>query len=187
MQLYLRLWWNHSCLLSSKYNRSIRQWEDFKVDEDDTIQIENETIKVSGKMRILYQMIPKLIKNGHKILIFSQFKITLNILEEYFESQDILMLRLDDDTPSYMRSRLIGLYNKENSKYWVFLLSTRAGGLEINLHKVNTIIIIDSDFNPHNDLQALSRAHRIGQKQHYDIPNDMKINLWGKTNRKSLA
>lgn len=115
-------------------------------------------------MKLFDRLVPKLIEDGHRILIFSQFKLMLNLLEDYFYIKQISILRLDGDTPGDKRQILIDEFNKENSKFPVFLLSTRAGGLGINLTKADTIIIFDSDFNPHNDIQALSRAHRIGQK-----------------------
>lgn len=88
----------------------------------------------------------------------------LNIIEDFLNQREIKFLRLDGDTKSFLRQRLIDSFNKADSQYQIFLLSTKAGGLGINLHTADTIFIIDSDFNPHNDLQALSRAHRIGQK-----------------------
>ena len=74
------------------------------------------------------------------------------------------ILRLDGDTQNSKRQRLIDMFNSEGSAYKIFLLSTKAGGLGINLTSADTIFIFDSDFNPHNDIQALNRAHRIGQK-----------------------
>ncbi len=73
-------------------------------------------------------------------------------------------LRLDGETESQKRQKLIDLFNAPQSEYNIFLLSTKAGGLGINLTTADTIVIFDSDFNPHNDVQALNRAHRIGQK-----------------------
>lgn len=73
-------------------------------------------------------------------------------------------LRLDGETENQKRQKLIDLFNAPNSEYKIFLLSTKAGGLGINLTTADTIVIFDSDFNPHNDVQALNRAHRIGQK-----------------------
>ena len=121
-------------------------------------------------MKLFDKLVPKLINEGHKILIFSQFKLMLRILEDYFSCiQNVKYLKLDGDTEYNVRQYAIDEFNKEDSEYPVFLLSTRAGGLGINLTSADTIIIFDSDFNPHNDIQALSRAHRIGQKSNLVI------------------
>jgi SNF2 family DNA or RNA helicase len=99
----------------------------------------------------------------HKVLIFSQFKGVLDIIQDMLREQEIGVLRLDGDTPNNQRQNLIDKFNLPD--YRVFLLSTRAGGLGLNLTQADTVIIFDSDFNPHNDQQALARAHRIGQKK----------------------
>ncbi|CAI2386132.1 unnamed protein product [Moneuplotes crassus] len=161
---YLRLCCNHPFLLSSRYNPSLRAENDLTEESKNGQKIEDDIVKSSGKMKVIHRMLPKLLQKGHKILMFSQFKLMLNIISDYLNSQDLKFLRLDGDTKSSMRQRIIDTFNKDDSPYKIFLLSTRAGGLGINLQSADTIFIIDSDFNPHNDLQALSRAHRIGQK-----------------------
>jgi SNF2 family DNA or RNA helicase len=83
-------------------------------------------------------------------------------LSDYLIIKGIKYLRLDGETESQKRQKLIDLFNAPNSEYRIFLLSTKAGGLGINLTTADTIVIFDSDFNPHNDVQALNRAHRIG-------------------------
>ena len=98
----------------------------------------------------------------HKVLIFSQFKGMLQLLSDFLAIKGVKSLRICGDTPNSMRQSLIDKFNEPD--YRVFLLSTRAGGLGLNLTQADTVIIFDSDFNPHNDQQALSRAHRIGQK-----------------------
>jgi SNF2 family DNA or RNA helicase len=120
-------------------------------------------------MKLFDKIIPKLLWDKHRILIFSQFKMMLNILEDYFYLKMVKYLRLDGEVPSDVRQNLIDEFNKEDSEYPIFLLSTRAGGLGINLTRADTIFIFDSDFNPHNDIQAQSRAHRIGQKNNLVI------------------
>ena len=74
-------------------------------------------------------------------------------------------LRLDGSMTSLKKQKNIDAYNAPGSEYFAFLLSTRAGGVGINLATADTVIILDPDFNPHQDIQALSRAHRIGQKK----------------------
>ena len=120
-------------------------------------------------MKLLHQMMPRLLAEGRRVLMFSQFKLMLDVLGDYFTAHGHRFLRLDGDTASLERQRLIDKFNKPDSRVFVFLLSTRAGGLGINLTSADTVFIVDGDFNPHNDIQALSRAHRIGQKNNLMI------------------
>ena len=87
----------------------------------------------------------------------------LDILEDYFHDRGYEYVRIDGSITGEIRQQRIDSFNEPNSKYFAFILSTRAGGLGINLHTADTVIIYDSDWNPHNDIQALSRAHRLGQ------------------------
>ncbi|KXS21461.1 hypothetical protein M427DRAFT_130252 [Gonapodya prolifera JEL478] len=117
----------------------------------------------SGKMYLLERMLPKLFENGHKVLIFSQWVEVLNILEEYcVEYRGWKVCRLDGSTKLEERKSQMKEFNT-NPDIKIFLLSTRAGGLGINLVSADTVIIYDSDWNPQADLQAQDRAHRIGQ------------------------
>ncbi|KAJ8102583.1 P-loop containing nucleoside triphosphate hydrolase protein [Lipomyces tetrasporus] len=118
-----------------------------------------------GKLQLLSIMLPKLIAGGHRILIFSQFVIMLDILEDFLYGMGISYARLDGSVTSQDRQQRIDAFNAEGSKISVFILSTRAGGVGINLATADTVIVYDPDFNPHQDMQALSRAHRIGQKK----------------------
>ncbi|KAK9321944.1 P-loop containing nucleoside triphosphate hydrolase protein [Lipomyces orientalis] len=118
-----------------------------------------------GKLQLLSIMLPKLIAGGHRILIFSQFVIMLDILEDFLYGMGISYARLDGSVSSQDRQQRIDAFNAEGSKISIFILSTRAGGVGINLATADTVIVYDPDFNPHQDLQALSRAHRIGQKK----------------------
>ena len=120
--------------------------------------------KSSGKFELLDRIIPKLLRSGHKILIFSQMTHLLDVLQYFLEYRGIMYLRLDGNTKSEDRGTRIDMFNKKDSIYKVFILSTRAGGLGINLQTADTVIIFDSDWNPQMDLQAQDRAHRIGQK-----------------------
>ena len=115
----------------------------------------------SAKIVLLEKMLPEMIKNGDRILIFSQFVIMLDILEDVFNLMKIKFQRLDGSTPGSERLQLIDKFN--DTAVPVFLLSTKACGLGINLTTANTVILYDIDFNPHNDIQAEDRAHRVGQ------------------------
>ncbi len=122
-------------------------------------------IRGSGKMILLDKLLLRLREKGHRVLIFSQMVSMLDILQEYCRMRGFPHQRLDGTMHNDIRQRAIDHYNAPGSTDYVFLLSTRAGGLGINLATADTVIIFDSDWNPQNDLQAESRAHRIGQKK----------------------
>ncbi|GFF22704.1 chromatin remodeling factor mit1 [Aspergillus lentulus] len=121
-------------------------------------------VEASGKLKLLEIMLPKLKQRGHRVLIFSQFLDNLDIVEDFLDGLGLLHRRLDGRMTSLEKQKRIDEYNADNSPYFAFLLSTRSGGVGINLATADTVIIMDPDFNPHQDMQALSRAHRIGQK-----------------------
>lgn len=121
-------------------------------------------VEAAGKLRLLHLMLPKLQQRGHRVLIFSQFLEHLDIIEDFLDGLGMLYRRLDGRMPAMEKQKRIDEYNAEGSPYFVFLLSTRSGGVGINLATADTVIIMDPDFNPHQDMQASSRAHRIGQK-----------------------
>jgi len=127
--------------------------------------IDEMIFKCSGKFELLDRIIPKLLHCGHKILIFSQMTHLMDILQIYFDYKAYRHLRLDGNTKAEDRGTQMEMFNKENSEFKIFILSTRAGGLGLNLQAADTVIIFDSDWNPQMDLQAQDRAHRIGQKQ----------------------
>lgn len=118
----------------------------------------------SGKCEQLDVMLPEIQKKGDKVLIFSQFTSMLDILEVYLNIRGYSYKRLDGQTPVLDRQEMINEFNLSKDLF-VFLLSTRAGGLGINLTSANHIIIHDIDFNPYNDKQAEDRCHRMGQEK----------------------
>ncbi|KAJ1511755.1 hypothetical protein HMI55_006475 [Coelomomyces lativittatus] len=124
--------------------------------------IHRRLVDSGGKLELLHQMLPKLKANGHKVLIFSQFKTTLDILEDYLTGSEWDYCRFDGDTTRSLRQEYIDTFNSSPEKF-VFLLTTRAGGVGLNLTSADTVIIYDSDWNPHQDVQAIARCHRIGQ------------------------
>ncbi|KAL4941219.1 hypothetical protein BDV06DRAFT_194888 [Aspergillus oleicola] len=121
-------------------------------------------VDAAGKLQLLQLMLPKLQARGHRVLIFSQFLENLDVVEDFLDGLGLPRRRLDGRMTSLEKQKMIDDYNAENSPYFAFLLSTRSGGVGINLATADTVIIMDPDFNPHQDMQALSRAHRIGQK-----------------------
>merc|ERR1711962_1278948 len=124
----------------------------------------NAMIKACGKLTLLEKMLKKLRAAGHRVLIFSQMTKMLDLLEDFLDGIKIKYERIDGGITGTVRQEAIDRFNKTNAEQFVFLLSTRAGGLGINLATADTVIIYDSDWNPHNDIQAFSRAHRIGQQ-----------------------
>ncbi|KAJ4422522.1 hypothetical protein N0V82_002856 [Gnomoniopsis sp. IMI 355080] len=121
-------------------------------------------VSASSKLVLLEQMLPKLKESGHRVLLFSQFLGMLDIVEDFLTGIGFKYQRLDGSISSLEKQKRIDAFNEPGSEYFAFLLSTRAGGVGINLATADTVIILDPDFNPHQDIQALSRAHRIGQK-----------------------
>ncbi|XP_067262028.1 probable global transcription activator SNF2L2 isoform X2 [Chanodichthys erythropterus] len=120
--------------------------------------------RASGKFELLDRILPKLKATNHRVLLFCQMTSLMTIMEDYFAYRNFLYLRLDGTTKSEDRALLLKKFNDEGSQYFIFLLSTRAGGLGLNLQAADTVVIFDSDWNPHQDLQAQDRAHRIGQQ-----------------------
>ncbi|KAI8614598.1 P-loop containing nucleoside triphosphate hydrolase protein, partial [Chytriomyces sp. MP71] len=120
-------------------------------------------VDASGKFSLLQPMLRKLHTRGHRVLIFSQFKIVLDIVEDFLNGENYEYLRIDGETPTSQRHSMINSFNSPDSKHFVFLLTTRTGGTGINLTSADTVIIYDSDWNPHQDIQAVARVHRIGQ------------------------
>nr|KAF6436433.1 SWI/SNF related, matrix associated, actin dependent regulator of chromatin, subfamily a, member 1 [Rousettus aegyptiacus] len=119
----------------------------------------------SGKMVVLDKLLVKLKEQGSRVLIFSQMTRLLDILEDYCMWRGYEYCRLDGQTPHEEREEAIEAFNVPNSSKFIFMLSTRAGGLGINLASADVVILYDSDWNPQVDLQAMDRAHRIGQKK----------------------
>ncbi|XP_048086183.1 chromodomain-helicase-DNA-binding protein 4a [Alosa alosa] len=125
----------------------------------------NALTKAAGKLFLLQKMLRKLKDGGHRVLIFSQMTKMLDLLEDFLENEGYKYERIDGSVTGGMRQEAIDRFNSPGAIQFAFLLSTRAGGLGINLATADTVIIYDSDWNPHNDIQAFSRAHRIGQNK----------------------
>uniref|UniRef100_A0A914W740 SWI/SNF-related matrix-associated actin-dependent regulator of chromatin subfamily A containing DEAD/H box 1 homolog n=1 Tax=Plectus sambesii TaxID=2011161 RepID=A0A914W740_9BILA len=122
----------------------------------------------SGKCEALDEILPRIKNRGEKVLLFSQFTTVLDILEVYLELRGHAFVRLDGSTKVLDRKELIDDYNGD-SDLFVFLLSTKAGGLGINLTSASFIILHDIDFNPYNDRQAEDRCHRMGQTKEVTV------------------
>ncbi|XP_063683176.1 lymphocyte-specific helicase-like [Bolinopsis microptera] len=135
----------------------------YPCDADGYAVITDEVLNCSGKMLLLHRMLPALINGGHKVLIFSTMTTILDIIEDYLSLYDWKYSRLDGSMSYDLRDENIHRFQND-PQYKIFLLSTRAGGLGLNLMAADTVILYDSDWNPQCDLQAQDRAHRIGQK-----------------------
>ncbi|XP_042491047.1 probable ATP-dependent DNA helicase CHR12 isoform X1 [Macadamia integrifolia] len=149
LSMQLRKCCNHPYLFVGEYN----------------IWRKEEIVRASGKFELLDRLLPKLKRTGHRILLFSTMTRVMDILEIYLQLHDYKYLRLDGTTKTEERGTLLKQFNAPDSPYFMFLLSTRAGGLGLNLQTADTVIIFDSDWNPQMDQQAEDRAHRIGQKK----------------------
>lgn len=123
----------------------------------------------SGKMVVLDKLLKKMKEQGSRVLIFSQMSRLLDILEDYCYFRGFKYCRIDGSTAHEDRTEAIDDYNSPNSDKFIFLLTTRAGGLGINLTTADVVVLYDSDWNPQADLQAMDRAHRIGQKKQVKV------------------
>lgn len=138
------------------------------VEEEGAPLLGQHIINASGKLLILDKLLQKLKtdpNDKHQILIFSQMTRVLDILEDYCNYREYKYCRIDGDTSMDSRDDQIANFTSKDSDKFIFLLSTRAGGLGINLATADTVVLFDSDWNPQVDLQAMDRAHRIGQKK----------------------
>ncbi|KAG7363574.1 SNF2 family helicase [Nitzschia inconspicua] len=126
--------------------------------------LETEDLFCSSKFERLRTLLPDLISKGHRVLIFSSWTSCLDLLGCLMDHLNLKYQRMDGSIQSDERQRLIDQFNDDHS-YSVFLLSTKACGVGLNLTGADTCIIHDLDFNPFNDLQAEDRCHRIGQKK----------------------
>ena len=126
-------------------------------------------IEACMKFKFLDKLLPKLLDLDSKILIFTQMTRLLDIMDDFLAFRGYRYFRIDGATPYLARETQIEAFQKEDSEVKIFLLSTRAGGLGINLHTANVVIIYDSDWNPQVDIQAMDRAHRIGQTREVSV------------------
>lgn len=123
----------------------------------------------SAKLNVLDKLLKKLKEQGSRVLIFSQMSRLLDIMEDYCYFREYEYCRIDGSTAHEDRIKAIDEYNSPDSSKFIFLLTTRAGGLGINLTTADAVVLYDSDWNPQADLQAMDRAHRIGQKKQVKV------------------
>lgn len=138
-------------------------------DNPNNLDALQQIIRGSGKLLLLDKLLCRLRETGHRVLVFSQMVRMLDIIADYLQLRRFPFQRLDGSIKGELRRQALDHFNADASQDFCFLLSTRAGGLGINLATADTVVIFDSDWNPQNDLQAQARAHRIGQKNQVNI------------------
>jgi len=145
-------------------------------------------VRSCGKFVLLDKLLPKLQREGHRVLIFSQMSHLLDIMEDYLNYRRYLYERLDGSVTGIARQEAIDRFQRDDSIF-AFLLTTKAGGVGITLTKADTVIIYDSDWNPMNDVQAIARSHRIGQTKQVTVyrlltRNSYEENMFKRADRK---
>merc|ERR1719516_880116 len=158
----------------------------FQISTPDTRLIQYDC----GKLQILAGLLQKLHLGGHRVLIFTQMTKMLDVLEAFLNYHGYVYMRLDGSTRVEMRQCLMERFNND-TKYFAFILSTRSGGVGINLTGADTVIFYDSDWNPTMDAQAQDRCHRIGQTRDVHIyrlvsERTVEENIIKKANQKKL-
>lgn len=161
IMMELRKCCNHPYLVKGVEERVMSELSIQDQNNDDIVH--KNLIESSGKLVLLDKLLPKLFSQGHKVLIFSQMVKVLNLLEDFLKYRGYTFERLDGSTRSIERKEAVDKFCSPTANRFIMLLSTKAGGLGLNLTVADTVIIYDSDWNPQNDLQAQARAHRIGQ------------------------
>ena len=159
LAMELRKCCNHPYLIRGAEAELVKHFSS----EDRDKSLVDMMVESSGKLVLLDKLLPKLRLDGHRVLIFSQFRIMLDILEDYLNMRSFSHERIDGAVTGKKRQAAIDKFSSPDSTIFVMLLSTRAGGVGINLTAADTVVIFDSDWNPQNDIQAQARAHRIGQ------------------------
>ena len=159
--MQLRHCCNHPFLI-----KGVVQAEGLEHADDDTWC--ERLVHSSGKLVLLDKLLPSLQRQGHRVLLFSQFKMLLDLLEDYVRLRGYKYERLDGSVTGEARQAAIDRYTEDAAKF-VFLIGTRAGGVGINLVAADTVVIYDPDWNPQNDIQAQARCHRIGQTKTVNV------------------
>lgn len=122
----------------------------------------------AGKLTVLDDLLKRLKASGHRVLVYSQMTKMIDLLEEFMVYRKYRYMRLDGSSKISERRDMVADF-QSRAEIFVFLLSTRAGGLGINLTAADTVIFYDSDWNPTVDQQAMDRAHRLGQTKQVTV------------------
>jgi chromodomain-helicase-DNA-binding protein 7 len=161
--MQLRKCCNHPYLIAPEIEQELKQGCQ-SLEEDHEV-----FMRSSGKVILLLKLLQKFKKEGKKVLVFSQFVMLLDLIKPFLEAQQFICEILKGNLSSTLRRQAISRFSDEKGKTDVFLISTKAGGVGINLISASEVIIFDSDWNPQNDIQATARAHRIGQKKEVTV------------------
>jgi len=156
VSMQLRHCCNHPYLI-----RGVLQAEALEDLED--AEFLSRLVQASGKTLLLEKLLPRLQQQGHRVLLFSQFAMLLDVIEDFVRMSGYSYERIDGSVTGERRQNAIDRFSNPDSSTFIFLLGTRAGGVGINLTAADTVIIFDPDWNPQNDVQAQARCHRIGQ------------------------
>jgi len=156
--------WKHLQSLVAQLRKASNHPYLFKgAESNDSGPAAEDVVTSSGKMVVLDRLLQRLRLRGHRVVLFSQYTRTLDIISDYLDMRGYSHCRLDGSTNRVMREVLVNQFNKRDSNVFIFCLSTRAGGEGLNLFTADTVILFDSDWNPQVDIQAMARVHRIGQ------------------------
>jgi superfamily II DNA or RNA helicase len=136
--------------------------------EPEPFVVGEHLVQACGKLLVLDALLKGLLSSGHRVLVFSQFTHMLDILQDYLEYREIRFSRLDGSVRGEERQQAIDAFQTDEDAC-VMLLSTRAGGVGITLTAADTVVLFDSDWNPQMDLQAMQRAHRVGQRRAVNV------------------
>jgi superfamily II DNA or RNA helicase len=170
ISMELRKCCNHPFLIRGAEGVMMQQAEE-------GVTVEELLVRASGKCVLLDKLLPKLKAEGHRVLIFSQMVRMLDIISDYLVSRGFLHEMIDGRQRGNERQAAIDRFTT-NPDILVMLLSTRAGGVGINLTAADTVIIFDSDWNPQNDIQAMARCHRIGQTKSVQVYRLLSANTY---------
>ncbi len=153
--------------------RPLPDTNEYAVEETLKTMKGEDLIQNCGKLHMLDRLLVKLKADGSRVLIFSQFKETLDILEEAvtyrFGPKGEQYFRLDGETSRINRELDIREFNRAGAEVFIYLISTKAGGVGLNLATADSVVLYDSSHNPQVDLQAQDRAHRIGQTKQVTV------------------
>ena len=153
---------------------------------------DDQLFRSSGKLLVLAELLPRLKREGHRVVLFSQFTTVLDLMEHFLKRElQMGFVRMDGSTSVSDRQKIMDAFNtNENDAYTVFLASTLAGGLGVNLTSADTVIFFDMSFNPHVDRQAEDRCHRLGQEKQVTVynllvPGTIEVNMHKMANAKT--
>lgn len=156
---------NHASLVANNDGSIHPSLQDDSSSSEDEFDDEDDAIAdQSGKLQVLSKILPLWKQQGHKVIIFTQWRKMLNIIERFTNMQGWNYARMDGNTNVAARQRLVDKFNIDES-YFCMLMTTKTGGVGLNITGANRVLLYDPDWNPQTDAQARERAWRFGQKR----------------------